>query len=70
MKIRWYGQSTFALTGPVASRSTRSATCRRAAARGIHFDYPPIEGLEAELLLVTHEHGDHKASRPSAAHRP
>jgi L-ascorbate metabolism protein UlaG (beta-lactamase superfamily) len=30
-----------------------------AASRGIQFDYPLIEGVEAELLLVTHEHSDH-----------
>jgi L-ascorbate metabolism protein UlaG (beta-lactamase superfamily) len=29
--------------------------------RGMHFDYPPIEGVSAQLLLVTHEHGDHNA---------
>jgi L-ascorbate metabolism protein UlaG (beta-lactamase superfamily) len=28
---------------------------------GMRFDYPPIEGVEAELLLVTHEHPDHNA---------
>jgi L-ascorbate metabolism protein UlaG (beta-lactamase superfamily) len=27
----------------------------------MQFDYPPIEGVEADLLLVTHEHGDHNA---------
>ena len=27
--------------------------------RGMQFDYPPIEGLTAQLLLVTHEHPDH-----------
>jgi L-ascorbate metabolism protein UlaG (beta-lactamase superfamily) len=29
------------------------------ASRGLRFDYPPIEGVQADLLLVTHEHGDH-----------
>jgi L-ascorbate metabolism protein UlaG (beta-lactamase superfamily) len=29
------------------------------ASRGMQFDYPPIEGVEADLLLVTHEHIDH-----------
>jgi L-ascorbate metabolism protein UlaG (beta-lactamase superfamily) len=29
------------------------------AASGMTFDYPPIDGMEAELLLVTHEHADH-----------
>ena len=31
------------------------------ASRGLQFDYPPIEGLEADVLLITHEHGDHSA---------
>ena len=30
-----------------------------AASRGMQFDYPPIAGVEADLLLVTHEHMDH-----------
>jgi L-ascorbate metabolism protein UlaG (beta-lactamase superfamily) len=33
-----------------------------AAARGLQFDYPPIEGVTADLVLVTHEHGDHNAA--------
>jgi L-ascorbate metabolism protein UlaG (beta-lactamase superfamily) len=33
-----------------------------AAARGLAFDYPPIEALEADLLLITHEHVDHNAT--------
>ena len=31
--------------------------------RGMQFDYPPIEGVSADLLLVTHEHLDHNARR-------
>ena len=27
--------------------------------RGIQWDYPAIAGVEPDLLLVTHEHGDH-----------
>jgi len=60
MKIRWYGQSAFLLDAehrvaidPFADMS------ELAASRGLVFDYPPIEHLEADLLLVTHEHGDH-----------
>ena len=30
-----------------------------AGSRGMQFDYPLIEGVEAQLLLVTHEHIDH-----------
>ncbi|HEY4099059.1 MAG TPA: MBL fold metallo-hydrolase [Baekduia sp.] len=29
------------------------------AAHGIRWEYPAITGLEADLLLVTHEHADH-----------
>jgi L-ascorbate metabolism protein UlaG (beta-lactamase superfamily) len=29
------------------------------AQRGLQFDYPAIEAVEPDLLLVTHEHGDH-----------
>jgi L-ascorbate metabolism protein UlaG (beta-lactamase superfamily) len=29
------------------------------AERGLRFDYPPIENVEADVLLVTHEHADH-----------
>ena len=60
MHVEWYGQSAFKLTAdgttvfidPFGDMSA-------AAARGIQFEYPPIEGVEADLLLVTHEHFDH-----------
>jgi L-ascorbate metabolism protein UlaG (beta-lactamase superfamily) len=29
------------------------------ASRGIQFEYPPIAGVSADLVLVTHEHLDH-----------
>lgn len=32
------------------------------AGRGLQFDYPPIEGVSADLLLITHEHVDHNAA--------
>ena len=59
MRIRWYGQSAFLLTGtkrvfidPFGDMGEIART------RGLQFDYPAIEA-EADLLLVTHEHGDH-----------
>jgi len=62
VRIRWYGQSAFSLTGeksifidPFGDMSGL------AAARGMRFDYPAIEGATADLLLVTHEHRDHNA---------
>jgi L-ascorbate metabolism protein UlaG (beta-lactamase superfamily) len=60
MHVEWYGQSAFRLKGaehtvfidPFGDMSGL-------AARGLTWEYPPIEGVEADLLLVTHEHGDH-----------
>ena len=64
MQIRWYGQSAFLFTGErhrvfvdpfgdVASASRPGP--------GLRWDYPLIEGVEADLLLVTHDHLDHSA---------
>jgi L-ascorbate metabolism protein UlaG (beta-lactamase superfamily) len=60
MHVEWYGQSSFRLSAdgttvfidPFGDMSA-------AAARGLEFNYPPIDGVEADLLLVTHEHSDH-----------
>jgi L-ascorbate metabolism protein UlaG (beta-lactamase superfamily) len=60
MQVEWYGQSAFRLSGggftvfvdPFGDMSA-------AGARGLQFDYPAISGVSADLLLVTHEHGDH-----------
>jgi L-ascorbate metabolism protein UlaG (beta-lactamase superfamily) len=61
MQIEWYGQSAFRLNDgqttvfidPFADMSAMTK------ARGLQFDYPAIEGVSADLLLVTHEHFDH-----------
>jgi len=62
MRIRWYGQSAFLLDGskrvfidPFEMDSSVLAS------RGLRFDYPAIRDVEADVLLVTHEHGDHNA---------
>jgi L-ascorbate metabolism protein UlaG (beta-lactamase superfamily) len=55
MTIRWFGQSAYLLTGT----SGRIAIDPFGEALQGRAWYPRIEGLEAELLLVTHEHGDH-----------
>jgi L-ascorbate metabolism protein UlaG (beta-lactamase superfamily) len=60
MQVEWYGQSAFRLSAdgttvfidPFGDMSP-------AAERGMQFDYPAIEGVDADLLLVTHEHLDH-----------
>jgi L-ascorbate metabolism protein UlaG (beta-lactamase superfamily) len=60
MNIEWYGQSAFRLTAPEATVFIDPfGDMPGLAARGMRFDYPPIEDVAADLLLVTHEHGDH-----------
>jgi L-ascorbate metabolism protein UlaG (beta-lactamase superfamily) len=61
MRVEWYGQSAFHLS--TAERSVAidpfADMSAMAASRGMQFDYPPISDVEADLLLVTHEHMDH-----------
>ena len=60
MQVEWYGQSAFRLSAadqtvvidPFGDMSAM------AASRGMQFDYPLIDGVDAHLLLVTHEHID------------
>jgi L-ascorbate metabolism protein UlaG (beta-lactamase superfamily) len=61
MRIRWYGQSTFRISGERTVFIDPFGAMDALAARGLRFDYPPVEGVEADLLLVTHEHVDHNA---------
>jgi len=60
MEVEWYGQSAFRLA---ASQATVVIDpfddMSGLASRGLQFDYPAIEGVTADLLLVTHEHRDH-----------
>jgi L-ascorbate metabolism protein UlaG (beta-lactamase superfamily) len=59
MRVRWYGQSAFLLTGDQTVFIDPFGDMSAAAARGIEFNYPAIEDVSPDLLLVTHEHGDH-----------
>jgi len=60
MRVEWYGQSAFGLAGSELTVAIDPfANLSGLSSRGISFDYPAIEGLEAGLLLVTHEHADH-----------
>ncbi|HET7053964.1 MAG TPA: MBL fold metallo-hydrolase [Solirubrobacterales bacterium] len=62
MQVEWYGQSAFALRTPDASVFIDPfGDVAALSARGIAFEYPPIEAGEIDLLLVTHEHLDHNA---------
>jgi len=60
MQVEWYGQSAFRLSaGGKTVFIDPIGDVGGLAARGIEFDYPPLEGVEADLVLVTHEHADH-----------
>jgi L-ascorbate metabolism protein UlaG (beta-lactamase superfamily) len=59
MRIKWHGQSAFLIDGQRPVFIDPFGEMEGLAARGMTFDYPPIDGVEAELLLVTHEHADH-----------
>jgi L-ascorbate metabolism protein UlaG (beta-lactamase superfamily) len=61
MQVEWYGQSAFRLSAGQATVAIDpfADMAERVSAHGMTFDYPPIEGVQAQLLLVTHEHFDH-----------
>jgi L-ascorbate metabolism protein UlaG (beta-lactamase superfamily) len=60
MRVEWYGQSAFRLSdGGVTVAIDPFGDLSALTARGRRWEYPPIEGLRADLLLVTHEHLDH-----------
>jgi L-ascorbate metabolism protein UlaG (beta-lactamase superfamily) len=61
MRIRWYGQSAFLITGQSSVFVDPFGVMEGLAERGMRFDHPAIEGVEAAVLLVTHEHRDHNA---------
>lgn len=60
MRVDWYGQAAFGLSGregavfidPIGDTSGL-------AGHGMQFDYPALTGVNADLVLVTHEHADH-----------
>lgn len=61
MRIRWFGQSSYLLTGAHSVFVDPFGDMSGAATRGIEWRYPPISGVDADVLVVTHEHGDHNA---------
>jgi L-ascorbate metabolism protein UlaG (beta-lactamase superfamily) len=58
MRIKWLGHAAFLLTGE-STQVVIDPYGRIPAGRGMKFAYPPLQGLEAELVLVSHEHVDH-----------
>jgi L-ascorbate metabolism protein UlaG (beta-lactamase superfamily) len=60
MRIRWLGHATFLLTGDEKVVAI-DPYGKFPPDRPIKFDYPPLEDIDADLVLVTHEHMDHNA---------
>jgi L-ascorbate metabolism protein UlaG (beta-lactamase superfamily) len=62
VRIRWFGQSAFLLVDNSTSVLVDPfGAGEQVRERGLKFEYPPIDGIEADLVLVTHEHFDHNA---------
>jgi len=60
MQVEWYGQSAFRLSdGGTTVFIDPFDDLTPLTGSGRRWDYPAIEGVEADLLLVTHEHLDH-----------
>jgi L-ascorbate metabolism protein UlaG (beta-lactamase superfamily) len=60
MQVQWYGQSTFRLADGERAIVIDPFDVAAFAGR-VRWDYPALEDVTADLLLVTHEHGDHNA---------
>jgi L-ascorbate metabolism protein UlaG (beta-lactamase superfamily) len=63
MQVEWYGQSAFRIAagGVTVFIDPFGDMSALAAGRGLQWDYPAITDVEAQLVLVTHEHIDHNA---------
>jgi len=60
MRVDWYGQAAFCLSAPEGTVFIDPiGDTSGLAARGIRLEYPPLVGLNADVVLVTHEHADH-----------
>jgi L-ascorbate metabolism protein UlaG (beta-lactamase superfamily) len=71
MHVEWYGQSAFRLTGGDTTVFIDPfGDVSALASRGLQFEYPAIEGVEADLLLITHEHRDHNGVEAIAGAPP
>lgn len=69
MRIDWYGHSAFHLTGPEGAVFIDPfGDVSGLAGRGIKFEYPPIVGVDADVVLITHEHGDHNGAEAIGGH--
>jgi L-ascorbate metabolism protein UlaG (beta-lactamase superfamily) len=61
MQVEWYGQSAFRLSDGDEAIFIDPFDVEAFAVYNRRWDYPAIAGVDATLLLVTHEHVDHNA---------
>jgi L-ascorbate metabolism protein UlaG (beta-lactamase superfamily) len=61
MHARWFGQSAFLLEGAEGTVMIDPFGSLDALRGRVQFDYPAIDGVTADLVLVTHDHADHNA---------
>src|SRR4051794_33340923 len=67
MKVRWLGHSAFLLGGGGRRVAIDPwGDTESLGSRGVRFDYPRLEGLDADLLLISHEHMDHNGAEAVA----
>jgi L-ascorbate metabolism protein UlaG (beta-lactamase superfamily) len=60
MQVEWYGQSAFRLSGGGTTVFIDPFDdVAGLGGGGLEFNYPAIGDVDADLLLVTHEHRDH-----------
>jgi L-ascorbate metabolism protein UlaG (beta-lactamase superfamily) len=63
MRVDWYGQAAFHLNGSEGSVFIDPiGDTSRLATRGLELTYPPAAGVNADLVLITHEHADHNGA--------
>jgi L-ascorbate metabolism protein UlaG (beta-lactamase superfamily) len=60
VKITWFGQSAFLLQASGADVFIDPFGAMTHAP--VRWEYPPITGVSADVLLITHEHPDHNAA--------
>jgi L-ascorbate metabolism protein UlaG (beta-lactamase superfamily) len=71
MQVEWYGHSAFRLAAAGTTVVIDPfGELPGLAERGITFAYPPIAGVAADLVLVTHEHADHTGVETVAGDPP
>jgi len=62
MIVRWFGQSAYLLRTDEVSVFIDPFGSVEALKSRVRWEYPAIEGVSADLLLITHEHLDHNAA--------